>query len=160
MFPRAPIEPEGTFAGLSWAAILLGAFIDIAFTEIAGTALLLWLAPELASQDQARVSEVLAELAASTSYVAASLALGALGTMLGAFVGARRAGQLHVRHGGWIAVTSTAIGALIMLLEPPARDAADFPFWAQATAYLLILPAGVIGGALAAALPAPKHRER
>ena len=160
MLPRAPIEPEGMFAGLSGAAILLGAFIDIAFTEIAGTLLLLWLAPDLASQDQARASKALAELAASTGYVAASLALGALGTMLGAFVGARRAGQLHVRHGGWIAVTSTAIGALILLLEPPVRDAASFPFWAQVTAYLLILPAGMTGGALAAALPAPNHRER
>jgi hypothetical protein len=160
MLPRAPIEPEGTFDGLSGAAILLGAFIDIAFTEIAGTLLALWLAPDLASQDPTQVSQLLAELAASTSYVAASVAVGALGTMLGAFVGARRAGQLHVRHGGWIAVTSTAIGALLMLLEPPARDAAEFPFWSQVAAWLLILPSGMTGGALAAALPAPNRRER
>jgi hypothetical protein len=102
---------------------------------------------------------VLAELAASTGYVAANIALGVLGTMLGAFVGARRAGQLHVRHGGWIAVTSTAIGALLMLLEPPARDAVGFPFWSQVVAWLLILPAGMTGGAIAAALPAPDKRE-
>jgi hypothetical protein len=159
MFPRAPIEPEGTFAGLSGAAILLGAFIDVAFTEIVSTLLALWLAPDLASQDEAQARKVLAELTASTGYVAASIALGVLGTVLGAFVGARRAGQLHVRHGGWIAVTSTAIGALLMLLEPPARDGAGFPFWSQVVAWLLILPAGMTGGALAAALPAPDNRE-
>jgi hypothetical protein len=159
MFPRTPIEPEGTFSGLSGAAILLGAFIDVAFTEIVTTLLALWLAPDLATQDEAQARKVLAELAASTGYVAANIALGVLGTMLGAFVGARRAGQLHVRHGGWIAVTSTAIGALLMLLEPPARDAVGFPFWSQVVAWLLILPAGMTGGAIAAALPAPDKRE-
>ena len=162
MLPRAPIESGGTFAGLSGSAILLGAFIDIAFTEIAGTLLLLWLAPELASQDEARVSQVLAELAASTSYVAASLALGALGTMLGAFVGARRAGQLHVRHGGWVAVTSQAIGVLLMALLPaPSEEVTEYPLWAEAVGWLLVLPAGMTGGALAAALPAaPRGRTR
>jgi len=159
MLPRSPIEPEGTFAGLSGGAILLGAFIDVAFTEIAGTLLLLWLAPEITSQDEGQVRRILAELAASTSYIAASIALGALGTMLGAFVGARRAGQLHVRHGGWIAVASTAIGAVLMMLEPPMRDGAQFPLWAQVIAWLLILPSGMTGGALAAALPAPRNRE-
>ena len=157
--PRAPIEPEGTFAGLSGAAILLGAFIDVAFTEIVGTLLALWFAPDLASHDEAQARKVLAELATSTGYVTANIVLGALGTVLGAFVGARRAGQLYVRHGGWIAVTSTAIGALLMLLEPPTSDAAGFPFWSQVVAWLLILPAGMTGGALAAAWPAANRRE-
>jgi hypothetical protein len=159
MDSHQPIEPEGIFDGLSGTAILLGAFIDIVFTYIAGTLLLLWLAPELTSHDREQMRKVLTELAASTSYVAANVALGALGTMIGAFVGARRAGLLHVRHGGWIAVTSTAVGTLLMLLEPPARDAAEIPSWAQITSWLLILPAGVIGGALAAALPAVNKRE-
>ena len=103
--------------------------------------------------------KLIGDLAVSTSYVAASIAVGALGTVLGAFIGARRAGQLHVRHGGWIAVASTALGALLMLLEPPARDAAEFPFWAQVAAWLLILPAGMTGGALAAAFPSAKKPE-
>ena len=150
MMPRTPIEPEGTFDGLSGAAILLGAFIDIAFTEIACTLLILWLAPDIASHDEAQARKVLAELAASTSYIAANLSLGALGTIVGAFVGARRAGQLHVRHGGWIAVASTAIGVLMTAFDTPARDASEAPIWAQVIAWLLILPAGMCGGALAA----------
>jgi hypothetical protein len=160
MMPRTPIEPEGIFDGLSGAAILLGAFIDIAFTEIACTLLILWLAPDIASQDEAQARKVLAALAASTNYIAANLSLGALGTIVGAFVGARRAGQLHVRHGGWIAVASTALGALLMALEPPAPDGTDFPMWAQIVSWILILPAGMSGGALAAAFrAAPHHRE-
>ena len=157
MMPHRPIEPEGTFDGLSGTAILLGTFIDIVFTQIAGTLLILWLAPDLPSLDPEQVRKVLTELASSTSYVGMSVALGALGTVLGAFLGARRAGQLHVRHGGWIAVTSTAIGALLLLLEPPVRDGAEFPLWSQVAAWLLILPAGMTGGALAAALSARKQ---
>jgi hypothetical protein len=159
MMQREPIEPEGTFDGLSGTAILLGTFIDIVATEIAGTLLILWFAPTLPTQDPEQVRKLLGDLAMSTSYVAASIAVGALGTVLGAFIGARRAGQLHVRHGGWIAVASTALGALLMLLEPPSRDATEFPFWAQVAAWLLILPAGMTGGALAAAFPAANKRE-
>jgi hypothetical protein len=158
MMPRAPIEPEGTFAGLSGSAILLGAFVDIAATMIGSILLVSWLAPELLSQSEADARATAARLAASTSYIAANIAVGALCTMLGAFVGARRAGQLHVRHGGWIAVTSTAIGVLLTAFDTPAHDASDAPLWAEVIAWLLILPAGMCGGALAAALPAAGRR--
>lgn len=147
------------FDGLNASAILLGAFVDIAATTIALTGLVLWLVPDVMSQDQAVSRKALEEFHASTTYVTANVVLGALGTVIGAFVGASRAGRLHVRHGGWIAVTSTAIGFLLTLLSaPPQVDAAN-PLWAEALAWLLILPAGISGGALAAALPAAQNRE-
>jgi hypothetical protein len=155
---NAPIEPEGTFAGLSASAILFGAFLDIATTVIASSLLLLWLVPELSAKDEAHARAALAELYASRGYIAANLAIGAACTVLGAFAGARRAGQLHVRHGGWIAVTSTALGVLLSLFESPARDAGAVPLWAEVLAWVLILPAGVAGGALAAALPRAPRR--
>jgi hypothetical protein len=158
MLPRAPIGTGGTFDGLSGSAILFGAFVDIAATLVASTLLVLWLAPELATHDEAAARQALAQLYASPTYVDANLVLGALCTVLGAFAGARRAGQLHVRHGGWIAVTSTALGVFLTLAEPaPAADANTVPLWAEVTAWLLILPAGIAGGALAAALPSPPH---
>jgi hypothetical protein len=160
MMPRAPIEPEGMFDGLSAPAILLGAFVDIATTTIAMTLLVWWIAPDVMSQDQAASRKALEECYATTTYVTGNVVLGALGTVLGAFIGARRAGRLHVRHGGWIAVTSTAIGFLLTLLSAPAQVDAANPLWAEALAWLLILPAGMSGGALAAALPAAKNRER
>ena len=155
MLPRGPIEPEGTFDGLSGSAILFGAFVDIASTMIALELLVLWLAPGVMAKDEAAAHKVLLECYASMTYVVASLALGALCTAFGAFAGARRAGQLHVRHGGWIAVASTAIGFLLTVLSP-ASDPIDVPanpLWAQVLAWLLILPAGMGGGALAALLP-------
>lgn len=159
MLPRAPIEPEGTFDGLSASAILLGAFVDIAATMIALTALDLWLAPGVMSKDPAVARKAIEEIHATPTWMAANIALGTLGTVVGAFVGARRAGQLHVRHGGWIAVTSTAIGLLLLLLSAPLPVETASPLWADALAWLLILPAGMTGGALAAALPAAPRRE-
>jgi hypothetical protein len=160
MMPRAPIEPEGTFDGLSAPAILLGAFMDIAATTIALTTLVLWLAPDVMSHDQAASRKALEEVHVSPTYVTANVVLGALGTVFGAFVGARRAGRLHVRHGGWIAVTSTAIGFLLTLLSAPPQVEAASPLWVEALAWLLILPAGMSGGALAAALPVAEKRGR
>ena len=152
MLPRTPIESEGTFDGLSGSAILFGAFVDIAATLILSTLLALWLAPDLSSQDEAVARQALEHLHASQAYVGANIAIGALCTAIGAFVGARRAGQLHVRHGGWIAVTSTVLGVLLTLLEPTPVQNGSIPVWVEVTTWLLILPAGMTGGTLAAAV--------
>jgi hypothetical protein len=152
MMPRGPIESEGTFDGLSGSAILFGAFVDIAATLILSTLLALWLAPDLSSRDEAVARQALEKLHDSNTYIQANVALGALCTAIGAFVGARRAGQLHVRHGGWIAVTSTALGVLLTLLEPAPASTGSIPLWVEVTTWLLILPAGMTGGALAAAV--------
>ena len=150
------------FDGLSAPAILLGAFVDIAMTTIAVMLFVLWLAPDVMSQDQAAVRRAVAELVASNAYLAGNIAIGALCTVVGALIGARRAGQLHVRHGGWVAVTSQAIGVLLMALLPaPSEEVTEYPLWAEAVGWLLVLPAGMTGGALAAALPAaPRGRTR
>jgi hypothetical protein len=154
MMPRAPIEPEGTFAGLRANAIVFGVFVDIAVTVLASTLLVLGLAPDALSGDEAVRNGALDQLYGSIAYTVGSLAIGSLGTVFGAFAGARRAGQLHVRHGGWIAVTSTAIGVLLTALQPvTSPDPADaIPLWVEVAAWLLILPSGVVGGALAGAL--------
>jgi putative membrane protein (TIGR04086 family) len=159
MMPRAPIEPEGTFDGLSVSAILLGAFVDVVATTIAASLLLLWLAPDVMSKDPAVSRKALEACHGTPAWVAGNLVLGALGTVVGAFVGARRAGQLQVRHGGWIAVTSTAITFLLSLVSEPAPVETASPVWADVLAWLLILPAGMTGGALAATLPAAQNRE-
>src|SRR5688572_11864128 len=126
MTMRAPIEPEGTFAGLRANAIVFGAFVDIATTVLASTLFVLGIAPDALSADEAVRRAALAKLYASDLYIFGSLAIGALGTVFGGFAGSRRAGRLHVRHGGWIAVTSTGIGVLLTALQPvTAPDPAE-----------------------------------
>jgi hypothetical protein len=151
MQPTPPIQPEGIFDGLRASAIFLGAFVDIVFTMVAGWVLIAWLAPEaLDASDQAELLERVAALNAMPEYVFGAVFVGTLGTLVGGYAGARRAGRLHVRHGGWIAVTSAALGALMLAFEPPGpQPAVPFPFWAEAIGLVLILPAGLAGGALA-----------
>ena len=154
MMPRAPVEPEGTFAGLRASAIVFGAFIDVAVTIVAWTLLVLVLDPDALSGDEAVRSGAAAQLYATTAYLVGNLVIGSLATVVGAFAGAHRAGQLHVRHGGWVAVTSQAIGVLLLAVQPaPSPDpAAMTPLWVDVAAWLLVLPAGMTGGALARAL--------
>jgi hypothetical protein len=149
-----PIEPEGLFDGLSGAAILFGAVVDLGATIFASLLVMALAAPREAAADPAAAAEAMEAFYASGPLAALDLALGLVCTAFGAFVGARRAGKLHVRHGGWIAVTSTAMIAFLMLLAPPAPAAQgpELPLWYEALAWILIIPAGVAGGALAAAL--------
>ncbi|MEM7412719.1 MAG: hypothetical protein AAF430_20980 [Myxococcota bacterium] len=146
------VEPEGTFDGLRPFAILLGAGVDMLATMIGLTTLAIWLTPELA--DTAAAREAAQEALSTDTAILASLAMGGACTVLGAFFGARFAGQLHVRHGGWVAVVSTAISALVLVTSPPSAEAAatqaSYPLWAEITGWLMIIPTGMLGGALAA----------
>lgn len=152
MKPPGAIEPEGLFDGLSFGAILFGALVDIGATLVSGILLVLVFAPEAVSQNQAEAAAAIEALHGSAVYNAVELAVGLSCTALGAFAGALRAGVLHVRHGGWIAVASTALVAFFSLAAPPDAAIEAVPMWREALGWLLILPAGVAGGALARAV--------
>ena len=106
-------------------------------------------APEVLTSEPAEADAAIAALYASAAFNLLELAVGLACTALGAFTGALRAGLLHVRHGGWIAVTSTALFAFFALAQPPDAAAQAVPLWREALGWILILPAGVVGGALA-----------
>jgi len=96
-------------------------------------------------------------LAREPGFLLCSLALGLGCTVLGAFVGARRAGSLHVHHGGWVAVASAILGVALLLPPAPQTGAQLLPpLWYEAAGWLLLLPAGLLGGALAGRLPGPR----
>lgn len=152
MNPPGAIEPEGLFDGLSVGAILLGALVDIGATLVSGVLLVLVFAPEAMAGNEAEAAAAIEALYASPVYNALELAVGLACTALGAFVGALRAGVLHVRHGGWIAVASTGLIAILSLAAPPDAAREAVPFWREALGWALILPAGVAGGALARAV--------
>jgi hypothetical protein len=123
-FPTS-IEPHGTFDGLKPGAILIGAVVD----------------------HQAAFDA----LSADPQFLVWSMVLGLSCTVLGAFVGARRAGTLHLRHGGWVAVASAVIGLLFLLLPGEAAGPAP-PLWYEVVSWVLLLPSGLLGGALSGAL--------
>ena len=147
--PPRPIEPEGMFDGLSPAAILLGAVVDNIATLLTSFGLILALgATDVFAEDEESSGAAFNELLDSPEFLFWSLVLGLSCTVLGAYVGARRAGQLHVRHGGWIAVASALFG-LLFVLVPGQQPEQATPLWYEVLGWALLLPSGLLGGVLA-----------
>jgi hypothetical protein len=144
-----PIAAPGIFEGLSPRAILLGVIVDNLATLVATLLLVSILAArEGLGRDGAISEEAYEALASSPEFLLASLALGLACTSLGAFVGARRAGSSFARHGGWIGAGSAVVGLALSLSAEPVRTPP--PLWLEAIGYALVIPAGVLGGLLAA----------
>jgi hypothetical protein len=146
------IEPEGLFDGLKPGAILLGAVVDNLATVLMSMALVVVLGPEEVFSEDGEVSQAAFDaLSSEPEFLLWSMVLGLGCTGLGAYVGATRAGQLHVRHGGWIAVASAALGLAFMLVPGEGPSPAP-PLWYEAIGWVLLVPAGLLGGVLSRSL--------
>jgi hypothetical protein len=144
------VEPEGLLSGLDPRAIALGVVVDTVLTILAVFPLVVLFGSEaLASEDEAVAKAAFEALVASTDFLVASLAVGLVCTAIGAFVGARRAGCEFLRHGGWIAVGSALLSLLVEISSADGGSATS-PLWVDLAGPLLMLPAGLVGGALAA----------
>jgi hypothetical protein len=144
----APIQPTGVFDGLRPGAILIGVVVDNLATFVAGPLLLSLFASELAREAGGELPEdALEPLLASPEFLLASLIVGLLCTVFGAYVGARRAACFCVRHGAWIAVGS-AISALVVY-GLAGQQGPRPPLWFDMVGFALMIPAGALGGLLA-----------
>ena len=145
-----PVEPQGILEGISWRAVLFGTIVDIALTVFATAILMLWVAgPDAFSPDEEVAEQAVDAALLSPEFLLFGFIAGILATAIGAYVGARRATVFHVRHGGWIAVCS-ALVSLLFLLVPGATSEPTPPLWYDALGFALMLPAGLLGGLLAA----------
>lgn len=143
-----PIEAPGIFEGLRPRAILIGVVVDHLATLVASFVLVSAFAAQQGWEPSGEIPEDAVEsLAASPEFLLASLVVGLACTSLGGFVGARRAGGSFARHGGWIGVLSALLGLLLQISSEPG--ASPPPLWLEFIGYLLVVPAGVLGGFLA-----------
>ena len=149
-----PIEPDGLFDGLRWSLILRGAVLDVVLTFIATLAITFWFAgaEALLSGDEETVNRAMAIVAPEFWFW--SFIVGMSITSYAAFWASRRAGVLHLRHGGWTAVASAAL-ASVFLLVPGATTGPQRPLWYDGLAFALMVPAGVFGGWLASKVSEP-----
>lgn len=146
------IDPDGIFDGLKPGAIVIGAIVDHVATVATSIVLFGLLAGEDAFSQDEEISQAAFEaLSADPEFLMWSIVLGLSCTVLGAFVGAKRAGRFHLRHGGWVAVASAAIGLLFLLLPAEAAGPPP-PFWYDVIGWVLLLPSGLLGGSIAGAL--------
>ena len=145
--PPQSIEPEGIFTGLSVRAIVLGVVVDSLASFAAGLVLAtLFLVPHT-GEDGSVDQEALEALATSSEFLLLHLVIGLACTAFGAYVGARRAGDAFVRHGAWIALGSASLALMLYAAQPPGAE--RVPLWLDISRFALLLPAGVLGGALA-----------
>ena len=144
----SPIQPTGVFDGLRPGAILIGVVVDNLATFVASSLLVSLFAARLAGEQGGELPEEgLESLLASPEFLLASLVVGLLCTVFGAYVGARRAACFCVRHGAWIAVGS-AISALV-LYALAGQQGPRPPLWFDMAGFALMIPAGALGGLLA-----------
>ncbi len=103
------------------------------------------------SEDAASAERAMERLFASSEFLFWSAAVGLAITVYAGLWASRRAGALHLRHGGWTAATALVLGTLFLLL-PGANEGPAPPLWYETLGVVLMVPAGVLGGWIARAL--------
>lgn len=137
-----PIEPAGFFTGIQFRPIVLGVVVDTVATLVISTFyFMFYVAKDLADKPGA-AEDAFAAYWTSSEGLIASLVIGSLGTMIGGFYAARKAGTLEMKHGGLVGV-----GAILLGLAFSAGGMeTDVPEWFLALSYGAAVPAGALGG--------------
>jgi len=144
--PPSPVEPTGFFTGIQIRPIVVGVVVDFFASEIARYAyFFVYLANELGKQG-AVTPEVIDAYMLTDEGLMISFVIGSLGTALGGFVAARRAGKLEIKHGAFVGLGSLIVSAI---LEAMVDEPVSMPEWVRFLSVLSIIPAGALGGFVA-----------
>lgn len=144
--PPAPIEPTGFFTGIKFRPIIAGIVVDTIATIVLVTAYYaLVVAKELPAPGGTQSDDAFAQYWSSSEGLMASLLLGSLGTLIGGFYAAYKAGTLEMKHGAMVGVGSIVLG---LLLQSGSAER-QVPDWFMAVSFAAAIPAGALGGFLA-----------
>jgi hypothetical protein len=122
--------------GISIKGIVIANIVILFADVVAGIGLTLVL-----GSDAFKSEEAITALTASTPFLLGSLVLGTLSVVLGGFVAARIAKTKHYANAGVVGAIGIVLGVFL---------AGESPLWFNAIAFLLIIPAALLGGHLAA----------
>ena len=137
-----PIEPTGFFTGILFRPIISGVVLDTLVTIVMVTAYYYGIiAKEMPNQEE-QAEEAFAVYWNSVDGLMMSLLLGSLGTMIGGFYAAYKAGALEMKHGALVGIGSILLG-LILQAGGSERQA---PEWFIALSLVAAIPAGALGG--------------
>ena len=149
---RSPIGPRGFFTGVKIRPIVVGAVVDYVTTYIAVTVYVILYYVKESFQDggipQEAIEKAFGEAMSSQEGLLAFLIIGALCTVLGGYVAARIAKVEQIKHGALVGAVSLLIGVLQTTM---AGAASPVPHDFELLGYILAIPAGALGGHLAAA---------
>ncbi|HVO95060.1 MAG TPA: hypothetical protein VMT22_19555 [Terriglobales bacterium] len=139
---QSPIEPTGFFTGILIRPIIFGIVIDTVATVALTTFYYMAYVAKDVTANGAGAEDAFAAYWSSTDGLVASLLLGSLGTLIGGFYAAYKAGKLHMKHGALVGIGSIFLGLLLQ-----AGDAeSNTPEWFMALSFAAAIPAGALGG--------------
>ena len=139
--PPSPIEPSGFFTGIQFRPILMGVVVDtIATFALISVYYAFYVAPG-ASKGAAFGDEAAAYWSTGEGLVA-TLVIGSLGTLIGGFYAAYKAGTLEMKHGALVGIGSIILG---LILQSGSQESA-LPEWFMALSAAAAIPAGALGG--------------
>ena len=144
--PPSPVEPTGFFTGVRVRPVIVGVVVDYIATYAAMYAyFFVYLANELSKRGEVS-PEVIAEYMFTDEGLMIGFVIGALGTALGGFVAARRAGKLEIKHGAFVGLGSLILSAIEQAMQD---EPTVLPEWFRLLSVLSIIPAGALGGYVA-----------
>src|SRR5687768_16578665 len=140
--PPAPIEPTGFFTGIQFRPIVMGVIIDTLATMALTTAYYSFVVAKEVADKGVGDEDAFAEYWASSDGLMASLLLGSLGTLIGGFYDAYKAGTLEMKHGALVGIGSILLGLLFQAMGSER----ELPEWFMALSLVAAIPAGALGG--------------
>jgi putative membrane protein (TIGR04086 family) len=144
--PPSPVEPTGFFTGIQILPIIVGVVVDYIATYAATYAyFFVYVAEELSKRGEISPEVITAYMLSDEGLIIGFL-IGALGTALGGFVAARRAGKLEIKHGAFVGLGSLIVSVIEQAMQ---EDPVVIPEWFRFISVLSIIPAGALGGYVA-----------
>ena len=146
--PPSPVEPTGFFTGVQIRPIIVGVVVDYIATY-AGTYayFFIYLAKQLSKQGEVTGDQI-RDYMTSPEGLMIGFVIGVLGTALGGFVAALKAGKLGIKHGALVGLCSLILSFIEQSLQ---EESASLPEWFRFLSIAAIIPAGALGGFVAEA---------
>lgn len=140
------IEPTGFFTGVQIRPVIVGIVVDYVSTQLAMAAFIFgYLAKELSKQGE-MTEEAIARYMQTPEGLAVMLIIGCLGTALGGFIAARRAGALETKHGAFVGLGSLTLSLVQQAMQ---ESSLQLPEWFNFVSVIAVIPAGALGGYVA-----------
>ena len=140
--PPKPIEPTGFFTGIQLRPIVMGVVVDFVATFAMTMAYYTYYVTKELAKKGVTGNDAFDEYWASSEGLVASLIIGSLGTAIGGFYAAYKAGRLEMKHGALVGIGSIALGLILSL----GGSESPLPEWFLSLSAAAAIPAGALGG--------------
>jgi putative membrane protein (TIGR04086 family) len=140
------IEPTGFFTGVQIRPVIIGVVVDYIATQLVLAAFVFGYLAKGLSQEGELTDEAIAKYLETPEGLTALLVIGCLGTALGGFIAARRAGALETKHGAFVGLGSLIVAFIQQAVQ---EEPMQLPEWFSFISIVAVIPAGALGGYIA-----------